>query len=183
MLITHCGWVVLWRDQVGRNAGLIILQYHSCAVLSSGAVFCWGYNFGGQVIAAAVLRGGWVCVGRRCATDKMISAGRRQHHDRSTRARCCCWFGQRRCKRCCRRGTFCSLELYFWVISCFCFVCCCECWDVCVCLVGLLWAAWIGIGEVYAADYPLWLGFAVAGSGGGAMRVSCNVSSSIRVLF
>jgi len=113
-------------------------------------------------------RGCWVCVGRRCVADEMISAGRRQHHDRSTRARCCCWFGQRRCKRCCRRGASCFLELYFWVISCFCFVCCCECWDVCVCLVGLPLSrlvAWFAIGEVYAADYPLWLGCAVAGSG------------------
>ena len=76
-LIAHCGWVVLWRDQGGRDAGLMYgLQAYSCAVLSSGAVSCWGFNSVGQVIAAAVLRGGWVCVGRRCVADEMISAGR-----------------------------------------------------------------------------------------------------------
>ena len=75
-LIAHCGLVVLWRDHGGRDAGLMHgLQRHSCAVLSSGAVFCWGYNFYGQVIEAAVLRGGWVCVGRRCVADEVISAG------------------------------------------------------------------------------------------------------------
>jgi len=45
-------------DQGGRDAGLMYgLQYHSCAVLSSGAVSCWGWNDYGQVIAAACLRG------------------------------------------------------------------------------------------------------------------------------
>ena len=63
--IAHCGWVVLWRDQGGRDAGLMYgLQYHSCAVLSSGAVSCWGRNSYGQVIAAACSRGVLVCVGR-----------------------------------------------------------------------------------------------------------------------
>ena len=58
-LIAHCGWVVLWRDEGGRDAGLMYdLQLHSCAVLSSGAVSCWGYNGEGQVIAAACSRGG-----------------------------------------------------------------------------------------------------------------------------
>ena len=58
-LIAHCGWVVLWRDQGGRDAGLMYgLQAHSCAVLSSGAVSCWGRNVEGQVIAAACWRGG-----------------------------------------------------------------------------------------------------------------------------
>jgi len=37
------------------------LQTHSCAVLSSGAVSCWGYNAYGQVSALADLRGGCVC--------------------------------------------------------------------------------------------------------------------------
>ena len=38
-LIAPCGWVVLWRDEGRRDAGLMYgLQYHSCAVLSSGAV-------------------------------------------------------------------------------------------------------------------------------------------------
>jgi hypothetical protein len=36
------------------------LQIHSCAVLSSGAVSCWGYNQKGQVIGLADLRGGCV---------------------------------------------------------------------------------------------------------------------------
>ena len=75
-LIAHCGWVVLWRDQGGRDAGLMYgLQYHSCAVLSSGAVSCWGLNSLGQVIAAACSRGGWVWLGRHCAADDVISAG------------------------------------------------------------------------------------------------------------
>ena len=37
------------------------LQAHSCAVLSSGAVSCWGWNGYGQVSALADLRG-VVCV-------------------------------------------------------------------------------------------------------------------------
>ena len=37
------------------------LQAHSCAVLSSGAVSCWGTNDYGQVSALADLRGGCVC--------------------------------------------------------------------------------------------------------------------------
>ena len=37
------------------------LQYHSCAVLSSGAVSCWGWNNDGEVSALADLRGGCVC--------------------------------------------------------------------------------------------------------------------------
>jgi len=36
------------------------LQYHSCAVLSSGAVSCWGGNDYGEVIGLADLRGGCV---------------------------------------------------------------------------------------------------------------------------
>ena len=48
------------------------LQRHSCAVLSSGAVKCWGCNDEGRVIARAGLRGVWVCVGRRCAADELI---------------------------------------------------------------------------------------------------------------
>ena len=60
----------------GRDAVVMYgLQDHSCAVLSSGAVLCWGFNAAGQVIVAAVLRGGWVCVGSRFAADEMISAG------------------------------------------------------------------------------------------------------------
>ncbi len=38
------------------------LQWHSCAVLSSGTVKCWGNNDNGQVIALAGLRWGCVCV-------------------------------------------------------------------------------------------------------------------------
>jgi len=69
-------WIVLWRDQGGRDAGLMYgLQYHSCAVLSSGAISCWGRNDYGQVIAAACWRGGWVCEVRYCAADEVISAG------------------------------------------------------------------------------------------------------------
>ena len=57
-------------------AGLMYgLQYHSCAVLSSGAVSCWGDNNKGQVIAAACSQGGWVCEGKYCAADEVISAG------------------------------------------------------------------------------------------------------------
>ena len=74
--IAHCGWVVLWRDEGGRDAGLMYgLQTHSCAVLSSGVVKCWGMNTFGQVIAAACSRGGWVCAVRHCASDEVISAG------------------------------------------------------------------------------------------------------------
>ena len=74
-LIAHCGWVVLWRDQGGRDAGLMYgLQGHSCAVLSSGAVSCWGFNGAGQVIAAACSRGSWVCARRHCAADELMSA-------------------------------------------------------------------------------------------------------------
>ena len=47
--------------------------------------------------------------------DDMVSAGWRQHRDHPTHACCCQWFKQRRCKRCCRRGTICFLELDFWV--------------------------------------------------------------------
>ena len=36
------------------------LQDYSCAVLSSGAVSCWGRNDNGQVSALADLRGGCV---------------------------------------------------------------------------------------------------------------------------
>ncbi len=58
-VIIKYGWGVLWRDQGGRDAGLMYgLQAHSCAVLSSGAVSCWGWNLAGQVIAAACWRGG-----------------------------------------------------------------------------------------------------------------------------
>ena len=58
-IIIKNGWCVLWRDEGGRDAGLMYgLQEHSCAVLSSGAVSCWGYNGYGQVIAAACSRGG-----------------------------------------------------------------------------------------------------------------------------
>ena len=75
-LIAHCGWVVLWRDQGGCDAGLMYgLQLHSCAVLSSGAVSCWGWNAYGEVIAAACWRGGLVCVGRHCAADELTFAG------------------------------------------------------------------------------------------------------------
>jgi len=74
--IVHCGLVVLWCDEGGRDAGLMYgLQGHSCAVLSSGAVSCWGYNGDGRVIAAACWRGGWVCVVRYCAADEVIFAG------------------------------------------------------------------------------------------------------------
>ena len=74
--MTKYGRGVLWRDQRGRDAGLMYgLQYHSCAVLSSGAVSCWGYNVDGEVIAAACSLGGWVWLGRRCAADDVISAG------------------------------------------------------------------------------------------------------------
>ena len=62
--IAHCGWVVLWRDEGGRDAGLMYgLQQHSCAVLSSGAVSCWGYNGDGRVIKAACWRGVWCAWG------------------------------------------------------------------------------------------------------------------------
>jgi hypothetical protein len=75
-LIAHCGLVVLWCDQGGRDAGLMYgLQWHSCAVLRSGAVSCWGLNGNGQVIAAACRRGGRMCVGRHCAADEVLSAG------------------------------------------------------------------------------------------------------------
>ena len=75
-LIAYCGCVVLWRDEGRRDAGLMYgLQLHSCAVLSSGAVSCWGWNAYGQVIAAACSRGGRVCAGRYSASDEMISAG------------------------------------------------------------------------------------------------------------
>ena len=50
------------------------LQYHSCAVLSVGAVSCWGYNLKGQVIARAWLRECCACAGRRCGSDDMLSA-------------------------------------------------------------------------------------------------------------
>ena len=52
-----------------------MLQAHSCAVLSSGAVKCWGRNDDGQVSAGAGLRGVWVSVGRQCAVDEVIFAG------------------------------------------------------------------------------------------------------------
>ncbi len=57
-------------------AGLMYgLQGHSCAVLSSGAVSCWGRNGQGQVIAAACSREGLVCVGRYDDADELMSAG------------------------------------------------------------------------------------------------------------
>ncbi len=76
-LIAHCGLVVLWCDQGGRDAGLMRgLQSHSCAVLSSGAVSCWGRNDYGQVIAVACSRGGLgVCMRGHCAADEVLSAG------------------------------------------------------------------------------------------------------------
>jgi len=75
-LIAHCGWGVLWLDQGDCDVGLMnVLQGHSCAVLASGAISCWGNNAYGQVIAAACWRGGWVCVVRHCAADEVISAG------------------------------------------------------------------------------------------------------------
>ena len=43
------------------------IQDHSCAVLTGGAVSCWGYNGYGEVIARAGLRDCCACV--RGATD------------------------------------------------------------------------------------------------------------------
>jgi len=51
------------------------LQEHSCAVLSSGAVSCWGRNGQGQVIALADLRGGCVCArGEVVCADEVFCA-------------------------------------------------------------------------------------------------------------
>ena len=75
-LIAPCGWVVLWRDEWMRVLSLMYgLQSHSCAVKSSGAGLCWGFNGNGQVISAACSRWGWVLVGRHGAADEVISAG------------------------------------------------------------------------------------------------------------
>ncbi len=51
------------------------LQVHSCAVLSSGAVSCWGRNGDGQVIALADLRG-FVCArGDAVCAEQVFRAG------------------------------------------------------------------------------------------------------------
>jgi hypothetical protein len=56
-LIAQCGWVVL-RYRGGYDAGVMyVLQAHSCAVSSSGAVSCWGWNNNGQVIAVTGCEG------------------------------------------------------------------------------------------------------------------------------
>ncbi len=62
-LVARFGLVALWCNDM-REAGLMQgLQFHSCAVRSSGAVSCWGNNAYGQVIAFAGLRWGCMCTG------------------------------------------------------------------------------------------------------------------------
>ena len=52
------------------------LQGHSCAVLSSGAVSCWGWNDYGQVSALADLRGGCLCArGDVVCAEQVFCAG------------------------------------------------------------------------------------------------------------
>jgi hypothetical protein len=66
----RCGIMILHQACLMKNS-----QYHSCAVLSSGAVKCWGRNPSGQVIALAGLCGGCGCAGMRCfCADKVFCA-------------------------------------------------------------------------------------------------------------
>jgi hypothetical protein len=52
-----------------------VIQDHSCAILSSGVLLCWGYNLDSQVIAFAALRGRCVFVERCFCADKVFCAG------------------------------------------------------------------------------------------------------------
>ena len=67
----RCG--VMRVREVGLMHGL---QAHSCAVLSSGAVKCWGFNGTGQVILRVLACEGAVCVREDCfCADKVLAAG------------------------------------------------------------------------------------------------------------
>ena len=53
-----------------REAGLMHgIQMHSCAVLSSGAVSCWGDNDDGRVIALECARGDALCADQVFSAD------------------------------------------------------------------------------------------------------------------
>ena len=59
------------------EAGLMHgLQGHSCAVLSSGAVKCWGWSGNGRVILRVLACEGIVCArGDSLCADKVLAAG------------------------------------------------------------------------------------------------------------
>ena len=76
-------------------------QAHSCALLSFGAVACWGANIFGEV-KTTILKG----LGMYQGDGFFFVAAWRRHNDHSKHSCACCWIGQQRCNDCVGGGKF-----------------------------------------------------------------------------